>query len=79
MCTFLGKKFPEAPFPYVNDVTETKRRSAFIVRKAMLRSLRKLTFVVGPIAVAGLAVFWNSRLETYLMEVGVDPGFVTNK
>jgi hypothetical protein len=61
LCTFLGKKVPEAPFPYVNDNAETKRRSAFLVRKAMLRSLRKLTFVVGPIAVATFAVFWNFR------------------
>jgi hypothetical protein len=59
LCTFLGKKVPGAPFPYVNDVAETKKRSAFIVRKAMLRSFRKLTFVVGPITVATVAVFWN--------------------
>jgi hypothetical protein len=60
LCTFLGKKVPEAPFPYANDAVETKRRSAFLVRKAMLRSLRKLAFLVGPIAVA-FAVFWNFR------------------
>jgi hypothetical protein len=61
LCTFLGKKVPEAPFPYVNDLAETKRRSAFLIRKGMLRSLQKLTFVVGPIVVAALAVFWNYR------------------
>jgi hypothetical protein len=76
LCTFLGKKIPEAPFPYVNDVAETKRRSTFIVRKAMLRSLRKLTFVTGPIAVAAYLFFfffffWNYRRETYLMGVGL--------
>jgi hypothetical protein len=42
LCTFLGKKVPEAPFPYVKDVAETKRRSAFLVGRAMLRSLRNV-------------------------------------
>lgn len=52
----LARRFLKPRF-HMPTMPLRQRRSAFLVKETMLRSLRKLTFVVGPVAVAAFAVF----------------------